>query len=478
MSEQPHRRRPRQALPPAPEGPRPDPRLRGAAGRRRAGRVREPRAAAAAAQGAGEGRLRRRGTRRSPPSWSTGRCAGRARTTRSSPPASTGRCARSTRRCSTCSSLGAHQLLGHAHPHARRRLRQRRAGPGGARRRAGQVRQRRAAQDRRSTTSTAGWSGSPRPTTRTPRTTSPSCTRIRAGSSPRCGTPSAAAAPGSRTCWRPTTSGPRSPSSPGPAGPPPTNCSTPGGGRAAGPLVAVRRAARRGRRARRHRRRTGGPGRRAGRGQPARRARPRQRARSTGPTRAGSTAAPGPGGKAALLAALAAERGAVAARLREAAAPGPAGRAGAGRQPRPVPGHRRRRHPAAVAARHLRPGADGRAVHRPRRAAPPPRGPLAAPPRGPGRASRRSSAGCCARRWSAVRVGGVVGYATCSPHLAETRAVVDDVLKQPRRRPPSSIDARPLLPGVPALGDGPDVQLWPHLHGTDAMYLALLRRTA
>ena len=43
-----------------------------------------------------------RGTRRWPPSWSTGRCAGRARTTRSSPPASTGRCARSTRRCWTC----------------------------------------------------------------------------------------------------------------------------------------------------------------------------------------------------------------------------------------------------------------------------------------------------------------------------------------------------------------------------------------
>jgi 16S rRNA (cytosine967-C5)-methyltransferase len=40
------------------------------------------------------------------------------------------------------------------------------------------------------------------------------------------------------------------------------------------------------------------------------------------------------------------------------------------------------------------------------------------------------------------------------------------------------VDARPLMPGVPALGDGPDVQLWPHLHGTDAMYLALLRRTA
>ncbi|KOG32274.1 RsmB/NOP family class I SAM-dependent RNA methyltransferase [Streptomyces resistomycificus] len=74
-----------------------------------------------------------------------------------------------------------------------------------------------------------------------------------------------------------------------------------------------------------------------------------------------------------------------------------------------------------------------------------------------------------------VRVGGVVGYATCSPHLAETRAVVDDVLKQ---RPEAELlDARPLLPGVTDLGEGPDVQLWPHVHGTDAMYLALLRRT-
>ncbi|MFC9508963.1 RsmB/NOP family class I SAM-dependent RNA methyltransferase [Streptomyces sp. NPDC057002] len=74
-----------------------------------------------------------------------------------------------------------------------------------------------------------------------------------------------------------------------------------------------------------------------------------------------------------------------------------------------------------------------------------------------------------------VRVGGIVGYATCSPHLAETRAVVADVLKQVPDT--DLVDARPLLPGVPDLGDGPDVQLWPHLHGTDAMYLALIRRT-
>ncbi|MDT3399986.1 transcription antitermination factor NusB [Streptomyces sp. B1866] len=80
---------------------------------------------------------------------------------------------------------------------------------------------------------------------------------------------------------------------------------------------------------------------------------------------------------------------------------------------------------------------------------------------------------------SAVRTGGVVGYVTCSPHLAETRVVVSDVLRGRAGPVPAAerVDARPLLPGVPALGDGPDVQLWPHLHGTDAMYLALLRRT-
>ena len=73
----------------------------------------------------------------------------------------------------------------------------------------------------------------------------------------------------------------------------------------------------------------------------------------------------------------------------------------------------------------------------------------------------------------AVRPGGVVAYVTCSPHLAETRSVVlDDAPAAAAGRRVERVDARPLLPGVPDLGDGPDVQLWPHLHGTDAMYLA------
>jgi 16S rRNA (cytosine967-C5)-methyltransferase len=75
----------------------------------------------------------------------------------------------------------------------------------------------------------------------------------------------------------------------------------------------------------------------------------------------------------------------------------------------------------------------------------------------------------------AVRPGGLVGYATCSPHLAETEVVVGDVLAS--RPDLQVVDARPLFVGLPDLGPGPFVQLWPHRHGTDAMFLAVLRRT-
>jgi 16S rRNA (cytosine967-C5)-methyltransferase len=73
-----------------------------------------------------------------------------------------------------------------------------------------------------------------------------------------------------------------------------------------------------------------------------------------------------------------------------------------------------------------------------------------------------------------TRPGGVVLYATCSPHLAETVGVVGDAL---RRHPVSALDARPLFePVQTGLGDGPYAQLWPHRHGTDAMFAAALRR--
>jgi 16S rRNA (cytosine967-C5)-methyltransferase len=80
-----------------------------------------------------------------------------------------------------------------------------------------------------------------------------------------------------------------------------------------------------------------------------------------------------------------------------------------------------------------------------------------------------------ASAFDAVRIGGIVGYATCSPHLAETDVVVDGAV---RAGGVERIDVRPLLPEVDDLGAGPDLRLWPHVHGTDGMFLALLRRTS
>lgn len=77
-----------------------------------------------------------------------------------------------------------------------------------------------------------------------------------------------------------------------------------------------------------------------------------------------------------------------------------------------------------------------------------------------------------------VRPGGVVLYATCSPVLAETAGVVGAVLG--RRDDVRLEDATGLLPEVPdAAGPLPGtLQLWPHRHATDAMFMALLRRAS
>jgi 16S rRNA (cytosine967-C5)-methyltransferase len=77
----------------------------------------------------------------------------------------------------------------------------------------------------------------------------------------------------------------------------------------------------------------------------------------------------------------------------------------------------------------------------------------------------------------AVRPGGLVVYATCSPHVVETKVTVRETVRR-QESTVELVDIRPILPdGVPMLGDGPTVQLWPHRHGTDAMFMALLRRS-
>ncbi len=84
----------------------------------------------------------------------------------------------------------------------------------------------------------------------------------------------------------------------------------------------------------------------------------------------------------------------------------------------------------------------------------------------------------------AVRKGGVVAYVTCSPHVLETRLVVQDVIKRLQREGSATVEvlhagdvATRVAPRPPAGSGRRLLQLWPHLDGCDAMFCALLRRT-
>jgi 16S rRNA (cytosine967-C5)-methyltransferase len=81
---------------------------------------------------------------------------------------------------------------------------------------------------------------------------------------------------------------------------------------------------------------------------------------------------------------------------------------------------------------------------------------------------------------AALRPGGILAYVTCSPHLDETRGVVDAALE--RHPALSALDTAAVVQGI-AIRDlelpaATHVQLWPHRHGTDAMFIALVTKVA
>ncbi|WP_307807501.1 transcription antitermination factor NusB [Naasia sp. SYSU D00948] len=80
---------------------------------------------------------------------------------------------------------------------------------------------------------------------------------------------------------------------------------------------------------------------------------------------------------------------------------------------------------------------------------------------------------------AALKPGGVLAYVTCSPHRDETREVVAGALAATPELVP--LDTGAVLAEVTggALRDaavGEAVQLWPHRHGTDGMFIALLTK--
>lgn len=78
----------------------------------------------------------------------------------------------------------------------------------------------------------------------------------------------------------------------------------------------------------------------------------------------------------------------------------------------------------------------------------------------------------------ALAPGGLLAYVTCSPHAAETKSVVGSVLRTApgveRVDTPAVLER---IAGAPLdLPPGLHAQLWPHRHGTDAMFIQLLTK--
>ncbi|CAB4535712.1 MAG: hypothetical protein F2602_00105 [Actinobacteria bacterium] len=71
--------------------------------------------------------------------------------------------------------------------------------------------------------------------------------------------------------------------------------------------------------------------------------------------------------------------------------------------------------------------------------------------------------------------GGVFGFATCSPHYAETTAQVQSILKKHQDLELIDISAF-LPPGLEQCTRGGALSLWGYLHNTDSMFLALFQK--
>ena len=78
---------------------------------------------------------------------------------------------------------------------------------------------------------------------------------------------------------------------------------------------------------------------------------------------------------------------------------------------------------------------------------------------------------------SVLNAGGYFGYATCSPHFAETTGQVKQILKKHPEL--SLVDITPFLPVTltDATREGA-LSLWGHRHQTDSMFLAIFQKGA
>jgi 16S rRNA (cytosine967-C5)-methyltransferase len=80
-----------------------------------------------------------------------------------------------------------------------------------------------------------------------------------------------------------------------------------------------------------------------------------------------------------------------------------------------------------------------------------------------------------ASSYALLNAGGIMAYVTCSPHLAETKGQLLDFLSEHKdmRILPINEIAGSHEEGVQSDGS---VQLWTHLHQSDAMFMVLLKK--
>lgn len=80
--------------------------------------------------------------------------------------------------------------------------------------------------------------------------------------------------------------------------------------------------------------------------------------------------------------------------------------------------------------------------------------------------------------WRQLKRGGILAYVTCSPHPAETTAIVSKLLTS--HKDAQLLDAGEVLtrvnPDLRLNRDRKTVQLWPHTEDTDAMFISLIKK--
>ncbi len=82
--------------------------------------------------------------------------------------------------------------------------------------------------------------------------------------------------------------------------------------------------------------------------------------------------------------------------------------------------------------------------------------------------------------WLALKPGGVLAYVTCSPHIGETASVIEWAARKfgaSFEQLDTATTLSQINPKLELNSSRKSVQLWSHIHGTDDLFIALIRKS-